>query len=39
MDVALDMAAFRAAVATARAKLFGRGGFIDRFDDDAPCRH
>jgi hypothetical protein len=35
MDVALEMSDFRAEVAKGSAKLFGRGGFVNRFDDEA----
>ena len=35
MDVALEMSNFRAEVAKGSAKLFGRGGFVNRFDDEA----
>jgi hypothetical protein len=35
MDVALEMSDFRVEVAKGSAKLFGRGGFVNRFDDEA----
>lgn len=35
MDVAIEMAAFAGEVQAGNAKLLGKGGFVNRFDDEA----
>lgn len=35
LDIALDMTAFAAEVRRGSDRMLGKGGFVDRFDDDA----